>query len=91
MGANSPLNTGSLHTSVKTGTTDDFRDNWTMGFTRNVQVGVWVGNSDGSPMVNTTGLTGAAPIWNRRWSRPTAAPPKCAAGRSGSSIHKGWQ
>src|SRR5262249_14811116 len=51
-------------TSVKTGTTDDFRDNWTMGFTRNVQVGVWVGNSDGSPMVNSTGLTGAAPIWN---------------------------
>ncbi len=69
MGANSPLNTGSLHTSVKTGTTDDFRDNWTMGFTRNVQVGVWVGNSDGSPMVNTTGLTGAAPIWNQVMTR----------------------
>ncbi len=64
MGANSPLNTGSLHTSVKTGTTDDFRDNWTVGYTRNVAVGVWVGNSSGSPMVNTTGLSGAAPIWN---------------------------
>ena len=64
MGANSPLNTGGLHTSVKTGTTDDFRDNWTVGFTRNVTVGVWVGNSDGSPMVHSTGLTGAAPIWN---------------------------
>lgn len=65
MGANSPLNTGSLHTSVKTGTTDNFKDNWTVGFTRNVAVGVWVGNSDGSPMSgNTSGLTGAAPIWN---------------------------
>ena len=47
MGANSPLNTGSLHTSVKTGTTDNFKDNWTVGYTRNVAVGVWVGNSDG--------------------------------------------
>lgn len=64
MGFNSPLNTGNLFTSVKTGTTDDFRDNWTVGFTRNVAVGVWVGNSDGQPMVNSTGLTGAAPIWN---------------------------
>ncbi len=65
MGANSPLNTGGLHTSVKTGTTDNFKDNWTVGYTRNVAVGVWVGNSDGSPMTgSTTGLTGAAPIWN---------------------------
>ena len=64
MGSNSPLNTGDLGTSVKTGTTDDFRDNWTVGYTRNVAVGVWVGNSSGAPMVNSTGLTGAAPIWN---------------------------
>ncbi|MCC6805029.1 MAG: hypothetical protein IT319_19260, partial [Anaerolineae bacterium] len=65
MGANSPLNTGSLRTSVKTGTTDNFKDNWTVGFTRNVAVGVWVGNSNGDPMTgNTSGLTGAAPIWN---------------------------
>lgn len=65
MGANSPLNTGSLMTSVKTGTTDNFKDNWTVGYTRNVAVGVWVGNSNGDPMTgNTSGLTGAAPIWN---------------------------
>lgn len=64
MGANSPLNTGRLDTAVKTGTTDDIRDNWTVGFTRNVAVGVWVGNSNGTPMVNSSGLTGAAPIWN---------------------------
>ena len=65
MGSNSPLNTGNLHTSVKTGTTDNFKDNWTVGYTRNVAVGVWVGNSNGDPMTgNTSGLTGAAPIWN---------------------------
>ena len=64
MGSNSPLNTGSLKTSVKTGTTNDVKDNWTVGYTRNVAVGVWVGNSNGDPMVNSSGLTGAAPIWN---------------------------
>src|SRR5690606_16479235 len=40
------------------------KDNWTVGYTRNVTVGVWVGNSRGEPMVTTSGLTGAAPIWN---------------------------
>ncbi|MBE2269955.1 MAG: transglycosylase domain-containing protein, partial [Anaerolinea sp.] len=64
MGAGSSLYTGSIASSVKTGTTDNFRDNWTVGFTRNVAIGVWVGNTRGEPMVNTTGLTGAAPIWN---------------------------
>ncbi len=49
--------------AVKTGTTNDFRDNWTMGYTPDVAVGVWVGNADYTPMNNTTGLTGAAPIW----------------------------
>ncbi len=64
MGTNSPLNTGNLDTAVKTGTTNDVKDNWTMGYTRNIAVGVWVGNNDGAPMLNTSGLTGAAPIWN---------------------------
>jgi len=65
MGSNSPLYTGGIYTAVKTGTTDDFRDNWTVGYNRNLAVGVWVGNSDGTPMsAGTTGLTGAAPIWN---------------------------
>lgn len=64
MGSNSSLNTGDLVSSVKTGTTNDTRDNWTVGFTHNVAVGVWAGNSDNSPMVNTSGLTGAAPIWH---------------------------
>ena len=49
--------------AVKTGTTNDFRDNWTLGYTPDISVGVWVGNADYTPMNNTTGLTGAAPIW----------------------------
>ncbi len=49
--------------AAKTGTTNDFRDNWTLGFTPEIAVGVWVGNADYTPMQNTTGLTGAAPIW----------------------------
>lgn len=64
MGSNSPLYTPQIRSSVKTGTTDDVKDNWTVGYTRNVAVGVWVGNSNGDPMVNSSGLTGAAPIWN---------------------------
>ncbi|MBZ0297464.1 MAG: transglycosylase domain-containing protein [Anaerolineae bacterium] len=63
MGSNSPLRTD-FGASVKTGTTDNVKDNWTIGYTPNVAVGVWVGNSNGDPMVNSSGLTGAAPIWN---------------------------
>lgn len=51
--------------AAKTGTTDDFRDNWTLGYTPDLVAGVWVGNADYTPMVNTTGLTGAAPIWSQ--------------------------
>jgi membrane peptidoglycan carboxypeptidase len=50
--------------SVKTGTTNDVRDNWTVGYTPDIAVGVWVGNHDNDPMQNTSGVTGAAPIWN---------------------------
>ena len=53
--------------SVKTGTTDDKRDNWTIGYTPSIVVGVWVGNNDNSPMNPSlaSGVTGAAPIWSR--------------------------
>lgn len=50
--------------AAKTGTTTDFRDNWIVGYTPNLVVGVWVGNADNTPMVNITGVSGAAPIWN---------------------------
>ena len=49
--------------AVKTGTTTNFHDNWTIGYTPDLLVGVWVGNSDHQAMHNVTGLTGAAPIW----------------------------
>lgn len=51
--------------AAKTGTTNDFRDNWTVGYTPDLSVGVWVGNADYTPMVNSTGLSGAAPIWSQ--------------------------
>ena len=49
--------------AVKTGTTNDYRDNLTLGYTPDLAVGVWVGNSDNTEMKGTTGVTGAAPIW----------------------------
>ncbi len=53
--------------AAKTGTTDQKRDNWTFGYDKNVVAGVWVGNNDNSVMSPTlaSGVTGAAPIWNR--------------------------
>ena len=51
--------------AAKTGTSNDFRDNWTMGYTPDLAVGVWVGNADYTPMNHTTGLSGAAPIWSQ--------------------------
>jgi membrane carboxypeptidase/penicillin-binding protein len=57
--------------SVKTGTTDDKRDNWTIGFTPQYLVATWVGNNDNTPMnpALTSGVTGAAPIWNKLMRR----------------------
>lgn len=49
--------------AVKTGTTTGFRDNWTLGFTSTFAAGIWVGNSDGSPMREVSGIDGAGPIW----------------------------
>lgn len=63
---NSYLNVFGRSISVKTGTTDDKRDNWTIGWTPNVLVATWVGNNDNSPMGDVaSGVTGAAPIWRR--------------------------
>jgi len=50
--------------AAKTGTTTDFRDNWTVGYTTDYVMGVWVGNDDNSPMIDVTGVQGAAPIWH---------------------------
>nr|MBI5455383.1 penicillin-binding protein [Candidatus Levybacteria bacterium] len=66
-GLNSPLNIPGHTVSVKTGTTDNKRDNWTIGFTPSYLVAVWVGNNDNSPMSQNlaSGITGAAPIWHQ--------------------------
>jgi membrane carboxypeptidase/penicillin-binding protein PbpC len=50
--------------AAKTGTTTDFRDNWTLGYTPDLVVGVWTGNADNEPMVDVSGIDGAAPIWH---------------------------
>ena len=62
-GANSPLRL-SFPAAVKTGTTNDFRDSWTVGYTPDLAVGVWVGNSDNTPMDRVTGAHGAGLIWH---------------------------
>lgn len=63
-GAGGPLRTP-YPAAVKTGTSTDFTDNWTVGYTTAVTVGVWTGNFDGAPMEGVSGVTGAAPIWRR--------------------------
>ena len=50
--------------AVKTGTTTDWRDNWTVGYSTERIVGVWVGNADNAPMVGISGIDGAGPIWH---------------------------
>ena len=65
-GPRSLINIPGRTIAVKTGTTNDKRDNWTVGWTPSVVVGVWVGNNDNSSMKEVaSGVTGAAPIWRR--------------------------
>ncbi len=61
-GERTPLDTP-FRVGVKTGTTTESRDNWTIGFTPHHVVGVWVGNPTGVPMDNTSGVDGAGPSW----------------------------
>ena len=63
MGVDNPLDLP-FPAAAKTGTTNDFRDNWTVGYTPGLAVGVWTGNTDNSEMINVSGLTGAAPLWS---------------------------
>ena len=66
---------------MKTGTSKDMRDNWAIGFSARYTVGVWVGNANGGPMHDVSGVSGAAPIWrdvmqhlHRRGALPSVAP-----------------
>lgn len=51
--------------AAKTGTTNNIKDTWTLGYTPQLAVGVWVGNTENTPMNSLSGLSGAAPIWNQ--------------------------
>jgi penicillin-binding protein 1C len=62
-GLDSHLDTN-FWTAVKTGTSEDMRDNWCIGFSRQFTVAVWVGNYDGDSMRDVSGVSGAAPIWH---------------------------
>jgi 1A family penicillin-binding protein len=63
-GEGSALRLLSRPAAVKTGTTTDWRDNWTVGYTPDLVVGVWTGNADNEPMQHVSGVVGAAPIWH---------------------------
>lgn len=102
-GANSLLNFGTQPVAVKTGTTNDRRDNWTVGWTTEAVVGVWVGNNDNSPMKQVaSGISGASPIWraitleaNRRWkpqefSKPATVESVMVDTISGYPEHNGF-
>lgn len=76
-GSNSELVIPGHAVSVKTGTTDDLRDNWTIGYTPAVLVTTWVGNNDNTPMNRylVSGVTGAAPIWHKLMVRALQGKP----------------
>jgi membrane peptidoglycan carboxypeptidase len=62
--------------AAKTGTTNDFKDNWTVGFTPSLATAVWVGNPDNKPLShNSTGIVGAAPIWHKFMVQALAGKP----------------
>ena len=74
-GPASALNIG-RPAAAKTGTTTDFRDNWALGYTPNLAVGVWVGNADNTPMVEVSGISGAGPIWHEVMRRVLLGQPE---------------
>lgn len=61
-GSSLNLNGGRI-AAVKTGTTENYRDAWTIGYTPSIAVGVWIGNNDNTEMSRVAGSSGAAPIW----------------------------
>jgi 1A family penicillin-binding protein len=73
-GSNSVLKL-SRPAAVKTGTTNDWRDNWAMGYSPDLVAGVWVGNSDNTPMAEIPGVRGAGPIWHNFMEEALAGTP----------------
>lgn len=88
-GPNSELKVNKKIVSVKTGTTNDFRDNWTIGYTPSYVVASWVGNNDNSPMSSiVSGITGAAPIWHDIMSHLLENKPAESISRPNNVIQK---
>jgi membrane peptidoglycan carboxypeptidase len=75
-GANSPLNIPGFDVAVKTGTTNDSRDAWIIGYSPNIVVGTWAGNNDNSPMVKQVAGYIVAPLWNAFMQHALAVRPK---------------
>lgn len=63
-GSSSALNFPGQHVAAKTGTTNDYRDAWVLGYTPNIAVGAWAGNNDNSPMVKKIAGFIVAPLWH---------------------------
>ena len=75
-GCHGDLTLAGRHVAAKTGTTNDFKDNWTVGFTPSLATAVWVGNPDNKPLShNSTGIVGAAPIWHKFMTQALAGTP----------------
>ena len=75
-GCHGDLTLPGRHVAAKTGTTNDFKDNWTVGFTPSLATAVWVGNPDNKPLShNSTGIVGAAPIWHKFMMQALAGTP----------------
>jgi len=75
-GFNSQLNIPNHQVAVKTGTSNNKRDNWTLGYTQDYVVSVWVGNNDNTPMSQVaSGVSGASPIWNQIMTQLLAGQP----------------
>lgn len=75
-GRNSTLNIPNHTVAAKTGTTEGYRDAWTIGYTPSLVVGVWVGNNDNRPMLTgSAGAMAAAPIWHELMARFLAGKP----------------
>lgn len=86
-GLSSGLNISGYEVAVKTGTTNDKRDNWAIGWTPNVLVGAWVGNNDNSPMKKVaSGISGATPIWRKIITESLKGRPKRSFEPTGNII-----
>ncbi len=79
---NSPLSFPEYEVAVKTGTTDDTRDAWVIGYTPSIALGVWAGNNDNSPMVKSVAGFIAAPMWHEAMAYALSKYPKAYFGQS---------